>query len=423
MRMPACDVYALVHRFGLALGIGLMIGIEREREKTGGFAGIRTFPLIAMGGAMTAMLNDLTGWSFVAGLLVVGGFVMRTYRPADQSAPGMTTEVAAMLAYLLGGFCWWDAAEAAGAIAAAVVLLLAAKQPLENLVRRLGHEEIMAAAQLSVISLIVLPLIPDRSFGPLDVLNPHKIWIMVILISAVNLACHLLRLMIGAGRGIELAGVAGGLGSSTAVTLSFARQSRDAPHLAATYASGILLASAVMFMRVAVIVAAIQPLLLRPLSVPLAILVALSVGAARVLRTRFSRDVSREPSPDGTPHLQRNPLELWSAVQFGLLFAIVMFVARAAHVYLGATGIYASSAAAGLADVDAITVSLSDMASAMLPMPVAARGIVIALCANTLVKMAMAVSLGHAEMRRIAVPALLAVASAGLAWVAVSALI
>ncbi len=420
--MVGLELYSLVHRFGLALGIGLMIGIEREREKLGGFAGIRTFPLIAMSGATAAMINDRTGWSFIAGMLVLGGFVIRTYKPADPSAPGMTTEVAAIMAYLLGGLCWWDAPGFAAALAAAVVLLLAAKQPLESIVRKLGHEEIMAAAQLGVISLIVLPLIPDRAFGPLQVVNPHKIWLMVILISAVNLACHLLRRLIGAGRGIELAGVAGGLGSSTAVTLSFSRQSRASPDLGPVYASGILLATSIMFVRVAVVVAAIQPALLKYLSVPLLILVGLSIGTARLLKSRSKAESGLITAMDIEPSLHKNPLELWAAVNFGLIFAVVMFVARAAHIHLGSTGIYASSAAAGLADVDAITISLSDMASVTIPPPVAATGIVTALSANTLVKMAITASLGGAELRRRAVPALLTIALAGLAWTAIFAL-
>ncbi|MBN1313890.1 MAG: MgtC/SapB family protein, partial [Anaerolineales bacterium] len=219
--MPSIpDLAILFQRFGIALGIGLMIGVEREREKDT-FGGIRTFPLIALLGCISAMIHDhFAAWSFAATFIILSAFVLVSYLlTGSAGAPGITTEVASLLVFLYGGLVWWRMTELAAALAVVTVLLLATKRPLEQLSLRIQSEDIIAALQFGVITLIVLPILPDRTFGPLDVLNPQQIWKMVVLIAGINLVGYVLIKILGARQGIGLAGLLGGLASSTATAL------------------------------------------------------------------------------------------------------------------------------------------------------------------------------------------------------------
>lgn len=407
--MPELSI--LFQRFGLALGLGLMIGIEREREKgSASFAGIRTFPLISITGCAAAMIEDLfLHWVFVAVFIVLGIFIVHSRSIVSSASPvqGITTEVAAMLAFLLGGMAWWQIGNLAAALAVVAVFLLAAKRPLEQLAQKMGHEDIIAFVQFGVITLIILPIVPNHTFGPLNVLNPYKIWLMVVLISAVNLVGYALSKLVEARKGIELAGMIGGLISSTAVALGFSRQSRNQTAFAGAFAVAITLASVIMLPRILFITFSVNPALAQSLAQPVTT-VALSGILGCFILWRFQKNKAPAVSESETASIKhRNPLELWYAVSFGLFFGLVLFVSKAAQVKYASEGIYFASLFGGLADVDAVALSLANLAPETISLNVATQGILLAIIANTVVKGLIVFSAGAAAMRMKVAPVFL----------------
>ena len=398
---PIPELAILFQRFGIALGLGLMIGVEREREK-GTFGGIRTFPLISLLGCGSAMVHDhFAPWTFAATFVILAAFILVSYiLTGSAEAPGITTEVSSLLVFLYGGLVWWQMTELAAGLAVITVLLLATKKPLMRLSKRIQSQDIIAALQFGIITLIVLPILPDQTYGPLDVINPRQIWKMVVLIAGVNLVGYALVKLLGAQQGIGLAGFLGGLASSTATTLGFSRHSREDPKLARDLAFGIVLASTIMFIRVLVEAFTVNPSLGFVLLVPIA-----SAGGAGLLGCAILWFSERRKAKQIQKRVEaHNPFELWPAIQFGLLFGVILFVSRAAQEFFGTTGIYVSSVLAGLTDVDAITLSLSNLARTTITEQVAARGITLAALTNTAVKAAIATTAGAPAVRRHALP-------------------
>lgn len=407
------ELTVLFQRCGVALALGLLLGIEREKEKSQAFAGIRTFPLIALMGCIAAMISDLfSAWAFPAALVVFGAIVLTAHITTAQVRSGITTEVASFLAFLFGGLVWWQMAPLAAALAVVTVLLLASKDPLEGLSRRINSQDIAAALQFGVITLIVLPILPNRTFGPLDVLNPYTIWLMVVLIAGINFVGYVLVTVLGARQGLGLAGLLGGIGSSTAVTLGFTRRSRNIPNLGPELAIGIVMASAIMFARVLAEAFTVNPVVGRALLVPLC--GAGVSGGVCCLGIWLQREKTLRQSSEREPVKVTNPFELWPAILFGLLFGAVLFISKAAQQYFGTSGVYLSSLVTGLSDVDPITLSLSNLASGTISTTVAARGITIAAMANTAVKMLITLS-GGATLYRWTLPVFAVMIAVGLA--------
>jgi uncharacterized membrane protein (DUF4010 family) len=407
------EMQVLLHRFAIALALGLFIGFEREMEKTGTFAGIRTFPLISMLGCMAALLHDLSvPWAFPVVLLILAAFVLAAYFFISSAAsPGITTEITSLLAFLFGSLVWWQMPGLAAALAVVTVLLLASKKPLENLAHKIGHSDLNAALQFAVITLVILPVVPNKTFGPLDVINFHDIWLFVILIAGLNLIGYILIKILGSHQGIGLSGLLGGIGSSTALTVSFSRRSKAEAHLGADFAFGILLASSIMFIRVLVLVFSINPQLGTRLLTPLA-----ATGMVGFLGCAYLWffQLRKEENKGGTATLEiSNPLELWQAIKFGVLFGIIIVVARAAQFFFGTAGVYVSSFLTGLTEVDAITLSLSKLEQGSLVPAVAVHGIIIATLANTVVK-ALISATGAPSLRRQAIPVFAAMLGAGI---------
>jgi len=404
----------LALRFAVALGLGMLIGLERERAKgQDGGAGVRTFALIALAGAIAGHLqNDLgLDWLALAIFVAVGALLVSSYvLTAQHGDTGITTEVSALLSFLLGLLCAHGQLQMAAWVAVAMALMLALKEWLHQLARRIDASDVEATLKFAIVTLIVLPLVPDHDYGPvpLDVLNPYKVWLMVVLISGLNFISYLLIKVVGTEHGIGLAGLLGGLASSTAVTLGFSQRSLQAGADARSLALGILLAWTVMFFRVVVMTGLVSvPLGLR-LAMAMGALCLVSLGACYWLWRR------RPARARGEVSAGQNPFELGEAIKFGLLFGIVVFVAKAAQVYLGEAGLYLAAGVAGLSDVDAITLAMADRArDDAQNLDVAARAIVIAVLANTLVKSGLAASLGSAELRRLTLPISTALFAAG----------
>jgi uncharacterized membrane protein (DUF4010 family) len=396
----------LALRFGVALGLGFVLGLERERSRPGEehFAGVRTFALIALLGGLAAYVQMQFGLEWLAVAVFVGLAALALVShaiTAERGDVGITTEVTVLITFLLGGLCVWGQVSLAAAIAVASLLLLSLKDWLHALAQRIEAEDVHATLEFAVITVIVLPLLPNQSYGPppLAVINPYKIWLMVVLISGLNFTSYILVKVLGQEHGIGLTGVLGGLASSTAVTLGFSQRSRQEPNLSAAFVFGILLAWTVMFFRLLAAVAVVNLGLAQRLGVGLGVMAIVSLGICVFLWRRH------RTTETGTVKAGHNPFELGEAIKFGLAFGVVTFVAKAAEEYLGSAGLYLAGALAGLTDVDAISLSMANLAlTSPASEGVAARTILIAVLSNTLVKSGMTVSLGAPQLRNRMLP-------------------
>jgi uncharacterized membrane protein (DUF4010 family) len=420
LQSTTTDPLVMALRFAAALGLGVLLGLERERAKPeGGFAGVRTLGLLALSGGIAAYLESVLGqaWLGLAVFGAVAGLVIVAYAvTAQRGELGITTEVSALLAFLLGFLCVSGHVLTAAGLAVASGAVLALKEWLHRLAQRIEPADVEATLKFAIVSVIILPLVPDENFGPpgLEVINPYKIWLMVVLISGLNFASYLLVKIVGAEHGIGLTGLLGGLVSSTAVTLGFAQRSRQEPQQGEALALGILVAWTVMFVRVVVLVAAVSPGLAPRLGLAMAALGVPSLAICLLLWRR-----QRATAGTASVSAGANPFELGEAIRFGLLFGVITFVAKAAQVYLGDAGLYLAGAIAGLTDVDAIALSMAQLAqSDPASAGTAAGTIVIAVASNTLVKTGMAGFLGAPSLRRVIVPAgaVILVAGALGAW-------
>lgn len=392
--------------FAIALLIGALIGIEREKklrapgEHTA--TGLRTFILIAEAGAIAAWLSRENDQPiiFAAAAIACGAFILAGYRASiSPKHYGLTTEFAALVTFLLGGMCLFGYPQLAAGLAIATLALLAFREELHGVVERMGWDDIVAGLKLLIVIFIVLPLVPNEPIDPWGVINPYAMTWLVILIAGLSLAGYIVARWLGPRKGTAVTGLAGGLVSSTAVTLALARRSREEepPGAAATLASGILLSWAVMFVRVVVECFVVNPSLARQLALPMGVMAAMALTGA-LLNQRAGVKLR------GAQSLQlRNPFSLFFAIKFALLFAVVALLVNRAQELLSERAVYGVAALAGLTDVDAITLSMareSDHARA----PVAVTAITIAVLANTLVKTGFAVALGSGQLRARIVP-------------------
>jgi uncharacterized membrane protein (DUF4010 family) len=391
-------------RFGAALLVGALIGLEREyvQQRSGEreFGGIRTFSLMALLGAAAAHFAEREGiWLFVVGYIAVALLVVISYigEVIRQHEEGITTEMAALLTPLLGAMMIWGRPDLGAALGVIIALLLAMRPGLHGMARGMTDDDLRAILEFAIITAVILPLLPNRGFGPFGVLNPFQIWLIVVLVSGIGFLGYVLIKVLGAERGIGLTGLLGGLVSSTATTLSFAGRSRQEEELSPALARGILLASGVMFPRVLVWVGAVAPAILPSVLLPIALMFLADLGVVAFLwrRERSSK------SPDQPQVRLANPLKLRTAITFGLVFAVVLVTVRAANEFLGSAGVYLASGLAAITDVDSITLSTAQLASrGVLAMRVAATAILLATLVNTAAKGVMAWSLGSPSLRR-----------------------
>lgn len=417
---------SVLQAFGTALFIGALVGTERTQHRQGepnGFAGLRTFILFAELGALLAYLSTRWNaiWLFALGLVCVSIVVVAAYlvqRFALRESPGMTTEVTAIVVYVLGGLALLKEGVLAVALAIITAALLATKETLHEGVRRISRVELLAALRLLFASFIVLPILPKHPIDPWQVLSPYKLCVLVILISALSMVGYVAVRILGEARGIVVTGFFGGLVSSTAATLTFARQSRESQVSREALASGILLSWTVMFLRVIVLVAVLRWSLLRPLGIPLAALAVLGAALCGVSMMRAQRAVGHHPILAHEASFT-NPFRLLSAIKFACVFAAVLLAAKAVSRYAPGAGIYWLAAIAGSTDVDAIVLSISELGkNSGATELVLARGILIACLANTLVKFGLAGGLGSRELLRVlAVPTVVLFAAGTAAMV------
>ena len=399
----------LVVRFGIALFIGVLIGLEREyarlKEEVKAFAGVRTLPLISLLGCSAALISDLTAaWAFVIVAFLVGLLIAIAYAfDAHEGRVGLTSEVAGMVVFVCGALCYWNYLDLAAALAVVTFGFLTLKPQLHRFAERISSEDLYATLKFAIISIIILPVLPNETFGPppFDAFNPYNTWLMVVFISGISFLGYVLIKVIGGRRGIGLTGLLGGLVSSTAVTLSFSERSQDHPDLARPFALAITLAWTVMFGRVIVEVAVLNQALLGALWLPMA--AAMAAGLAFCVFYYFA-----QRTDEAADMKLSNPFELGPAIKFGILYAIILVVAKAAQFYFQEAGLYAAAVVAGLADVDAITLSMAELAGAEggVTTSTAARAVVLAAISNTIVKGGIALSVGSKTLRVALLPPL-----------------
>lgn len=344
-------------RLGIALGLGLLVGLQRQRTDAR-LAGIRTFPLVTVLGALCALLApSLGGWVVAVAfgglaLVIVGGNLASQRTQEDR--PGVTSEVALLVMFAVGAYLMVGSTAIAIAIGGAVTVLLHLKPQMHTLAAKIGDRDFTAIMQFALISLVILPVLPNRYFGPFAVLNPFKIWLMVVLIVGISLGGYIMYKFLGARAGAWAGGVLGGLISSTATTVSLARRSRQSPQTPGLAAFVIIVASAIVFVRLGILIGATAPQFVRAAFVPLAVMFA--VLALLGWWNLRERDETAAAMPE-----QENPTELKPAVVFGLLYAVVLLAIAAAKEYLGQSGLYAVAVLSGLTDMDAITLSVTQM--------------------------------------------------------------
>ena len=385
-------------RLGVALLVGLLIGLDRERAEArkarAEFAGVRTFPLIALLGCVPMLLIDSVGpWLVVASFLVVGAIVVVAYLKAADQHVGATTETAAIATFLLGALAGDGQLLLAGAGGVAVAMLLVFKPKLEGFSRAITPEELTAALELAVITVIVLPLLPDRGYGPWQTLNPREIWLVVVLVAGLSFAGFVAVRLLGEGKGLAATGALGGLASSTAVTVAMADLARESGTMARPAAGAAVLASTVMALRVLVLAgvtnAGIVPRLL-PVTLGMALVGAI---AARLIARKDQRAGERRTQ-------LKNPFSLRQAAFFGAVYAAIVLAVRAAQEYLGEAGLFAAAVLGSVADVDAATIAFTNMGAGDPPWRTGAALITVAAVSNTLVKLGIGAARGGKEFRR-----------------------
>lgn len=399
----------------VALGVGLLVGLQRERAGSA-IAGIRTFPLISLGGAVAASLPDQAGvWAVAAGVIAVGVlcWIGNFTRPPEEKSPGVTTEAAMVLVFLVGAQIVWGPRAAGVAVGAAAAVLLHSKPFLQKFTQRLGEHDLQAIMQFAVISLIILPVLPNEALDPLGVLNPRRIWMLVVLMVGISLVGYIAYRLLGDRQGALIAGALGGLISSTATTASFSRRARDDPQSASIAALAILVASTVLGGRLLVVLWITVPEQWARLAPPIGILIA--AGAICTGIRRILLDDGETP-----PQNQQNPTQLKAALFFAALFAAVLFASALAHRHFGQSGTYVVAVLSGLTDMDAISLSIgSQMSQGTVDAATGLRGILLAFISNTAFKTGMAGVLGGGRLFVRLAPFMAAqilVAAALMAW-------
>jgi uncharacterized membrane protein (DUF4010 family) len=381
---------------------------------------MRTFALISLLGATVAFASEqfIGSWLMIVGFLVVSTFALASHvrNFSIGGHVGITTEVAFMLAFMLGALVYWDMLILALAMTAVVVLVLTFKPNLQVFLANVEREDIWAGLEFAVVSVIVLPVLPNTTYGPLDVLNPHEIWLTVVIVAGLNLAAYVLSQVYGLKQGIGMTGILGGLISSTAVTFEFARRSQKEAQrpFARLFALAIAIASAGMFLRVWVLTMLINGSLgiaLLPSMLAGCVVAMLGVGLL-YWQTRQQA----EPGPDEEPSRKsRSPFALRPALQFGLVFAIVLWVSKAAQVYLDDAGVYLSGLLGGFGGLDAVTLSMARLSRTAITETVAVRSIALGVAANMLFKGGIATFLGTNEIRQAIFPLFIVAAAASVA--------
>lgn len=402
-------------RFGVAAALGFLIGLQREYAL--GLSGIeiaageRTLALMSLTGCLAAMAADAldSALGFVVIIFIVGMYTVVGYyvEASTKGFIGLTSEVAAVVTIIIGALCYWGHLNLAVALGITTLVLLSLKLETDQFVRQLTREDVVAALKFLVISAVVLPVLPDQPIWdvpPLNVINPFKIWLMVVFISGISFIGYVLIKVVGSEQAIGLTGLLGGLVSSTAVTLTFSERSHLDKELSKPFALAIVIAWTVMFPRVLIEIGV--------LNIPLLKIVLWPIGAAMLAGLSYCAYLFFSQRSDEKGEVEfSNPFDLASAIKFGLLYGVILLVSAAANQFYGETGTFISSIVSGLADVDAITLSNAELSIpggvGGVSLETASQAILLAAMSNTVVKGGIVLMSGGKELRKAILPGLL----------------
>jgi uncharacterized membrane protein (DUF4010 family) len=410
----------LIQRLSIALAIGLLIGLERgwvARDEAEGerAAGLRTHGLAGLLGGVWGAIVQPYGASGVIALAIAFVFVgalIGAYRYREimhDETFGATTAVAALLAFALGAYAVIGDIQAAVAAAVATTAVLALKPLLHGFVERITWDELRSGLALLVMSFILLPVLPNRAIDPWDAVNPFELWLMTVLIGAISFVGYIAVRLVGYRRGVAVAGMAGGLASSTAATAAMSRLAREHPSQTGVSAAGAIFANAIMAPRVLTVVAVINPALAWRLAPPvIAAGVIFALAGVFLLR----RSANERPG-DSSSLAVANPLDLIAVLKFGALLATVMVLSRLATHFAGSAGAYALAVISGIVDVDAIALTMARLGATEIGAGAAAGAVLLALLSNTASKIVMGSVIGGAGMGgRLAAVSILAIVGA-----------
>ncbi|MCX7627957.1 MAG: MgtC/SapB family protein [Methylophilaceae bacterium] len=396
-----------VSAFATSLAVGLLVGVERERSPAAK-AGLRTFALVSVLGTLLAMLSEKTDspWPLVAGIVAVGAMIIGAYMGDEQDEdPGTTTQAALILCLGLGAIIWYGYSTLAIMLAITMTILLHYKPELQTMTRNLTRADLQSMLQFAVLSFIILPILPDREFGPYDTLNPYQTWWMVVLISGVSLTGYVALRLVGERYGAPLLGFLGGLVSSTATTMVYARHAKERAMINLAVVV-ITIANLVVLVRLGVVSSVVSPRLLPHILPVLVGGFLLGTTVAFYWWRRMNRSAGELPMPE-----IKNPTEIKAAVSFGLLYAVVLLAAAWLSDIAGSQGLYLLALASGLTDVDAISLSsLRLYEQGKLAAEPTVRAIALAYMSNLAFKFGMLAAIGGRDLARRTAPGIGAVA-------------
>jgi uncharacterized membrane protein (DUF4010 family) len=394
-----------VEAFLTSAAIGLLIGMERERL-TNAIAGFRTFSLVAVFGTLLAMLSEQlnSSWLLAVGLFVVtlsmiaGAF----FSQVSEKYHGFTTEIAILITYGLGAAVWYGFSTLAVMLAIGTTVLLYVKAELKQLSEQMTRRDTDSILQFAVLSLVILPILPDENFGPYGAINPQQVWWMVVLISGMALAGYLALRIIGAKHGAALLGVFGGLASSTATTMMFSRHAASNTSLVPLSAVVVLIANVMVMVRLGIIAMLVAPSLMQ--DVLFIFMSGIVPGLLMIAyRWRSLTNTGELPLPVVT-----NPTELKTALSFGLLYAVVLVCSAWLQDQVGQSGLFAVAFASGLTDADASALSTLRLFSIeRITLDDAVIAVTLALLANLVFKIGLVLGIGGKSLTRDALPGLL----------------
>lgn len=370
----------------LVLFLSFLIGIEREEHKKRiehySFGGVRTFPLIGLIGYSLGVIAQGQLLTVTLGFVVIAGFLLLSYWHKLTSIPtaGVTSEMSGLATYVVGALVYYDHFWIATTLAVASALLLELKAALDSLTQRISSEEILTFTKFLLLSVVILPALPDKAFGPFQI-NPFKMWLVVVVVSAISYGSYVLQKLTRGHGGVFLSAILGGAYSSTVTTVVLAKRATAGEHRH-LFSGSILIASGIMYLRLVVLVGVFNHKLMTALAPPFLILAAIATGAGWLWSRRpdtGSTEVKRELEP-------KNPLELGAAFLFAFLFLVMLVATNLAIVHLGSGGVYGLAAITGVTDVDPFIMSMTQAAGTLTPFQVAAASVLIAAASNNLVK-------------------------------------
>ncbi|ARV15070.1 MgtC/SapB family protein [Polaribacter sp. SA4-12] len=402
----------------ISLGIGLIIGLEREydRLKEKGFAGIRTFPIVAILGFSVGNLTDFfSNWFVIIGF---GSFILflafqHFVKKKEECGQGLTTNLALIATFVLGVMVSVDYYKEAVATAVIIVTLLSLKTRFRSVISNITSEELFAFIKFSIIALLILPFLPNKTFDSEGLLNPFEIGSIIVIVSFLNFIGYFLVKFVGSKRGIILTAILGGLISSTAVAWNYASRSKESPALSKKYSAGIIVASAIMFPRLAFLSYIFNNAILKELAIPFSLLTMICIIATLLL-------MRKDDNKPDTDIKLGNPLNVLNAISFGAVYVIILFAVFYSNQFFGENGLFYSALIAGLADTDAITISMAKFSLEGEKLKLASSVIIAATISNMLVKLLITLLKGSKTAGKLVAYAFACVIVLGVAYIFIS---